>query len=375
VLAHIDLDAFYASVEELDNPALAGKPVIVGGLQGRGVVSACSYAARAFGVRSAMPLFMAKKLCPQGVFLPPRMARYCQLSRQVMGVIAAITPLLEQVSIDEAFLDLSGVCHLWGGTVDGAVQTLKNRIKSHTGLNCSVGAAPLRFLAKIASERCKPNGVLIVENIEEFIQTIELREISGIGGKTLVRLKELGLTRLAELQPLNPQFLHKRLGEHGLQLLRLAHGIDPRGINSEHEIKSISHERTFNHDIDDAELIRAALLYLSQKVARRLWADNLMARAVTLKIKFPDFRQQTFSRTLNAPTAAVMDIFHTAAAFLQTKWKLRLLGVGVAHLSPPRQAGLFQNQRLRSLQQAEDYLYKNYGDKGLTRASTLILNK
>lgn len=374
MLAHIDLDAFYASVEELDNPGLKGLPVIVGGMSGRGVVAACSYAARAFGVRSAMPIFMAKKLCPNAVYLPVRMARYQELSRQVMAILDSFSPLVEQISIDEAFVDLRGTYHLWGGDAHSAGMYLKQKIKDRTGLNCSIGVAPLRFLAKIASERSKPNGLLIITDQDEFIASIQLKEVSGVGRSTHANLKELGITNLIDLKKLTPEFMEKRLGKHGLKLWRLAHGEDPREVTPEHEIKSVSHEITFNHDVEDLEVMRSYLLSLCQKVGRRLRNHRLCASTFTLKVKFPDFRQKTFSRTLPAPTDQTMEIYDSLQEMLIENWRLRLMGVGAGNFDKPQQSSLFHAQKLSYLYNAEDILYKRFGIKGITRASTLLLN-
>ena len=375
MLAHVDLDAFYASVEELDNPSLAGKPVIVGGLGGRGVVSACSYAARKFGVRSAMPMFRAQSLCPQAVFLPVRMARYKQMSHEVMDILRSFSPDLEQISVDEAFLDLRGVVNLWGGSYAGLGALLKTALKEKTGLNCSVGIAPLRFTAKIASERCKPGGLLVVEDLEEFLATIELKEVSGVGEKSLARLKELGLRRLLDLRGLEADFVEARLGKHGLKLWQLAWGHDPRGVELSHETKSISNEHTFRYDQSEREVILSHLMRLCQKVGGRLRQAGLNAHTVTLKIKFPDFKQKTFSRTLAQPTNLTLDIFNNLEGFITQGVKIRLLGVGVANFREDAQESLFTEQRFQKLHAVEDYLHKRFGNKGLTRASALLTRK
>ena len=372
MLAHVDLDAFYASAEELDNPQLKGLPVIVGGLEGRGVVSACSYAARALGVRSAMPMFKARKLCPQAVFMPARMAHYQELSNQVMNILAGFSPCLEQVSIDEAFLDLRGTLHLWGNSPLSAAQALQSAIKRQMGLSCSVGVAPLRFLAKIATERGKPGGVSVVEDVDDFISSIALKEISGVGESALARLREAGLTRLAELQDLPCELLERLLGRHGVKLWHMARGQDPRGVTPERTAKSIGHEITFEHDIADPDLLNAHLLQLCQKVARRLRGHELSAASLTLKIKFPDFRQKTFSRALAEPSADALEIYKILRGFLRPGQSCRLLGVTASRLSPPAPPGLFQKNKLNSLHRAEDSLYQRFGSRALTRAGALL---
>lgn len=375
MLAHIDLDAFYASVEELDNPELKGQPLIVGGLNGRGVVSACSYAARKFGVRSAMAIFQARKLCPKAVFLPVRMARYRELSQVVMEILDSFTPVVEQISIDEAFLDLSGTEHLWGGGSLSTARLIKQTIREKTGLSCSIGVAPLRFMAKIASERSKPDGLLLVEDKEQFLQSIKLKEVSGVGARTLVNLQQLGLHNLVDLRNLSPEFVNRRLGKYGMTLWNLAHGEDARGVSPGHTVKSISHEQTFLEDVTDHDIIRSHLMALCQKVARRLRAGGLSASSITLKVKFPDFKLKTFSKSLAQPTDLTLDFYNNLQGFLEKEWKIRLLGVVGSGLNKPAQPGLFNQWRQHSLHQAEDILYERFGPKGITRASTLLTSK
>jgi DNA polymerase-4 len=248
MLAHVDMDAFYAAVEVLDDPRLRGKPVIVGGGR-RGVVSAASYEARVFGVRSAQPIFEARRLCPQGVFMPVRMARYRQISAQVMEILLSFSPLLEQVSVDEAYLDLTGTEGLWGPP-ERAARAIKAAVREATGLTCSVGLAPVRFLAKIASDRDKPDGLTLVGDLEAFLATVSLKEVPGVGAKTLERLRPLGLTMLTQVRALGAERLEALLGSYGGRLWDLAHGRDHAGVYPERQAKSVSHEQTFARDLD-----------------------------------------------------------------------------------------------------------------------------
>jgi DNA polymerase-4 len=375
MLAHVDLDAFYASVEELDQPDLKGRAVIVGGLGERGVVSSCSYAARRFGIRSAMPMSQARRLCPQGVFLPVRMSRYQEASSQVMAVLSCFSPALEQISVDEAFMDLHGVTHLWGGSAAQTGLMIKEAVRKETGLNCSVGIAPLRFLAKIASERSKPDGLLLVDEAEEFMSTVDLGEISGVGAKTLRVLRDLGAHKLFDLRSLPPGLLERRLGKHGLDLLCLAWGRDQRGVATEQQVKSISHEITFARDLARRDIILSHLMVLCQKVGTRLRQAGLYAGTFTLKIKYPDFTQKIFSSSSSRPTDQTLDIFNRLHGFVKEGTAIRLLGAGAGNLRPARQNELFNHGRRQSLHQAEDYLQQRFGPRSLTRARTMLLDK
>jgi DNA polymerase-4 len=375
MLAHIDLDAFYASVEELDQPRLKGRPIIVGGLGGRSVVAACSYPARRFGVRSAMPMAKARALCPQGIFLAPRMDRYQQASREVMSLLARFSPAMEQISIDEALLDLKGVTHLWGGSARQCALMIKETIRRETGLICSIGVAPLRFLAKIASERCKPDGLLIVEESEPFLSTVALREVSGVGAQTLRCLNELGTHQLTDLRAFTPQILERRLGKAGLNLWLLAQGRDERRVGLPRQPKSISHETTFARDLAETDVILSHLMDLCQKTGSRLRWAGLCAGTLTLKVKYPDFKQKTFSNSSSKPTNHTLDIFNRLRGFAGSQTNIRLLGVGASNLCPARQDDLFHDRRSQCLHEAEDYLQQRFGPQGLTRARTLLISK
>ncbi|MCF8066160.1 MAG: DNA polymerase IV [Desulfarculaceae bacterium] len=377
VLAHVDMDAFYAAVERLDRPQLAGAPIIVGGGK-RGVVAAASYEARRFGVRSAMPMFQARSRCPQGVFLTPRMDRYRQVSRRVMEVLAGFSPLLEPVSVDEAFLDLSGTERLWGPPLQ-AGRAIKQAMHQATGLICSVGIAPVRFLAKIASDRDKPDGLTVVEDLEAFLATISLKEVPGVGAKARQRLGEMGLTRLVELRELGPQRLERVMGVFGHRLWDLAWGRDDSGVTPGREVKSVSNETTLEADTGDRQVLAAHLLGLSQKVARRLRGQGFCGRTVTPKPKPPDLRLVTRSVPLARAPDAAGEIFAAAGELLGAYAQpgpFRLIGVGVSGLSAPGQgqAELFGAEkagRSQALGRAEDAIVARFGDKAITRAAQI----
>lgn len=377
MIAHVDMDAFYASVEVLDHPELRGRPVIVG-MGARGVVSAASYEARRFGVRSAMPIFQAQRLCPEGVFVPVRMARYQEVSREVMRVLERFSPLVEPISVDEAFLDLAGTSRLWGGPAEVG-RAIKETMRAATGLTCSVGVAPVRFLAKIASDRDKPDGLVVVEDLENFLGTVLLKEVSGVGPRSQARLGELGLKRLVEVRALGPERLEKLMGSFGTRLWDLAHGRDPSGVHPGREIKSVSHERTLEADLSDRDQLKSHLLKLSQMVARRLRGYGLMGWTVFLKLKHSDHRLITRSQTLAGPTDSTGPIYHTAAELLDSyapAGPFRLIGVGVSGLHPrdSGQMDLFSGGgegRSGALEAAEDRLVARFGHGALTRGGAL----
>ena len=377
MIAHVDMDAFYASVEVLDRPELKGRPVIVG-MGARGVVSAASYEARRFGVRSAMPLFQARSLCPQGVFVPVRMARYQEVSREVMRVLGGFSPLVEPISVDEAFLDLAGTRRIWGGPAQ-AGRAIKEAMRREVGLTCSVGVAPVRFLAKIASDRDKPDGLVVVEDLEEFLGTVLLKEVSGVGPRSQARLGDLGLTRLVEVRVLGRERLEKLLGAFGVRLWELSHGRDPGGVHPGREIKSVSHERTLESDVSDRELLKSYLLKLSQMVARRLRRYDLLGWTVVLKLKHHDHRLISRSQTLSGPTDSTGPIYQTAAELLDSyapAGPFRLIGVGVSGLQSrdSGQMDLFAaggGGRSGALEAAEDRLVARFGEGAVTRGGAL----
>lgn len=377
MLAHVDMDAFYASVEVMDRPDLKDKPVIVGGGK-RGVVSAASYAARKFGVRSAMPVFQAKRLCPAGVFMPVRMDRYREISREVMEVLRSFTPVVEQVSVDEAYLDLSGTEGLWGPPREAGL-TIKARMREATGLTCSVGLAPLRYLCKIASERDKPDGLTVVSDVEAFLATVALREVPGVGAKAQERLKTMGITMLTHLKALGRERLEDKMGAWGLRLWDLAGGIDPHGVGGERGTKSLSHEITLEEDTADRELLSSLLLDLCQKVCRRLRRHGLWGRVAVLKLRHADHKLVTRRVSLSRPTDRADELFPVVRQLLKEygpPGPFRLIGVGMAGLSPmgTGQEELFNREaddRHQALSRAEDAICSRFGSKAISRAGAL----
>lgn len=329
------MDAFFASVEILDNPELKGKPVAVGGTSPRGVISAASYEIRKYGVRSAMPAATARRLCPHGIYLPGRMRRYAEVSRQVMAVLRDFSPLVEQASVDEAYLDATGLQRLFG-PIEQLCATLKARVKEATGLTCSVGAAPVRFLAKIASDVNKPDGLFILwpEDVPEFLKTLPVGDIPGVGPHARETLKSLGVRFAADLLNHPESFWVQRFGKWGSVLYDRGQGIGPDVITPHSPAKSSSAENTFDRDTLNPEVLIRWLLKQSERVGEDLRKHGLAGRTVTLKAKFADFKQVTRSRTLDKPICDTRTIFDTAKellAALDPKKPLRLIGVGVSH--------------------------------------------
>lgn len=345
-IAHIDMDAFFASIEQLDHPEWRGKPLAVG--EGpRSVVSAASYEIRAFGVRSAMPVLQAKKLCPQGIFVPVRMWRYKVLSRRVMAVLQRFSPLVEQASVDEAYLDATGLERLFGPPEEFA-STLRAAVKEETGLSCSVGLAPVRFLAKIASDYNKPDGQTILRpaDVRAFLDALPVQKVPGVGGRTLETLHKLGVKNAGDVLRQPASFWQKQLGERGLWLHALAQGRDDRPVTPFTPPKSSSAENTFDKDTRDPATLRRWLLLQSDRVGADLRAQGVRGRTVTLKAKFADFSQVTRSRTLAEAICDSQTIFDTAVALLaelNPRQDLRLIGVGVSQFGDrPRQLSLME---------------------------------
>ncbi len=371
---HVDMDAFYASVEQADHPEWKGKPVIVGASM-RGVVCAASYEARKFGVRSAMPVFQARRLCPGGIYLPVRMKRYREVSRLVMEIFRQISPLVEQVSIDEAYLDITGTEKLHGPPERLAAR-IKEAVLEKTSLTCSIGIAPNRFLAKIASEMNKPDGLTIIEEEEVpgLLHGLPVTKIPGIGSKTGERLHALGIRVVGDILKFPLSFWTTRFGKSGAALYEKAQGQGSCEIVSYSDPKSSSAEDTFDEDTDDPEEMKKWLLLQAEEVGRDLRARGLRGRTVTLKVKFADFKTLTRSRTLSAPTHCTEKIFLTASQLLDhlsLTQKVRLIGVGVSHLvSGSRQMPLFPDRsfdRLEKLDVALDEIHKKFGNKILKR--------
>ena len=340
---HVDMDAFYASVEIRDRPELAGLPVVVGATGGRGVVLSASYQARAFGVRSAMPVSRARRLCPQAVFVPPRHRVYGVTSREVMAIFGAITPEVEPLALDEAFLDVSGALRRLGPVIGGSAgiaALIRAQVAEQQGITCSVGVAPCKFVAKIASARCKPDGLLVVPRagVLDFLHPLPVAALWGVGERTGEVLARLGLRTVGDIADTPLATLQRELGAaQGAHLAALAWGRDERRVTPHAPDKSIGAEETFSADIDDPEQIRRELLKLSGRIARGLRAGGYAARTVSIKIRLASFKTMTRSRTLAYPTDVAHEIYATVcalycAAGLDRGVRLRLVGVRASGL-------------------------------------------
>jgi DNA polymerase-4 len=338
-IAHIDCDAFYAAIEKRDDPSLRDKPLIIGGGK-RGVVSTACYLARVTGVRSAMPMFKARALCPDAVVIKPNMAKYVAVGRQIRERMLRLTPLVEPLSIDEAFLDLSGTERLHGAPPAHLLARFARDVENEIGITVSIGLAPNKFLAKLASDLDKPRGFAVIGAAEAraFLAPRPVGAIWGVGKATQERLARDGYRTIADLQQANDVDLARKLGAEGLRLARLARGEDNRRVNPERETKSISSETTFDDDIADFRFLEQTLFRLAEKVSARLKAAELSGRTVTLKLKTADFRLITRARSLEAPTQLSHRLFDTARELLARETngtRYRLIGVGVSELEDP----------------------------------------
>ena len=340
-IIHLDLDAFYAGVEILENPELEGKPVLIGGHpEGRGVVAAASYAAREYGVRSAMPMSRALVLCPEAVILPSRFRVYGDYSRRVMAILREATPLFEQMSIDEAYLDVTEQVPAWEAAIDLA-RELQRRVREEVGLSASLGVASNKLIAKIASDHDKPGGLTVVRPGQEqsFLAPLSVRVLWGVGPVMAGKLAKLGVTTVGDLARLPEEDLRSRFGKHGAGLARQAKGIDRRPVITEHQVKSISQERTFRRDVADVQAMHEQLEKMSEQVARRLGKKDLVAGTIGIKLRYSDFTTFTRQMTLAVPTADAHVISQTASTLLEKNWRrgrpVRLLGVSARRLSEP----------------------------------------
>lgn len=377
-IIHADLDAFYASVEVLDDPALRGKPVIVGGgPNDRGVVSAASYEARAFGVQSAMPLRTAGRRCPHGVFLPGRPDRYRELSEQVMRVFAAYTPAVEPISLDEAFLDVTGSGAVFG---DGETigRTIKHRVLEEVGLVVSVGVATNKLCAKVASDLRKPDALVVVPPGEEaaFLAPLPIRRLWGIGPQSQAALADYGITTIGQLAAMGPGALRRRFGRHGDDLVARARGIDPSPVATAARPKSIGHEHTFDHDTADVRKLEATLLDVAESVASRLRRHDLAAGSVQLKLRYEGFETLTRQAPLARQTRESGPLYEAGLALLRRTLVagrgVRLIGLTAINLSDVQQLTLFDAPgRTDRLARSIDVVRERFGDAAITRARLL----
>lgn len=387
MILHIDMDAFFASVEQRDNPELKGKPVIVGGMSGRGVVSSASYEARKSGVRSAMPVFEAKKLCPEAVFIHPDKEKYGRASHNIMKIISGFSPIVEKVSVDEAFLNISGLERLFGTPLEIAGK-IKKSIKDQEGLTCSVGIAPAKFLAKIASDRNKPDGIFIIniDQMHDFIEGLPLSKVPGVGGKTLEILSLMGFSCLGHIRTADKKIIMKRLGLSGERLIRLANGIDDPVSDSGAKNHSVSKEITMQKDVSDREVLKKALMQEAEDVCRELREKELKGRTVTLKIKTKDFNQITRSKTLQTAMNCTRTTYLTACRLLdeyEITTPLRLIGLSVSNIAnenAPSQGLLFENRkeedtRWSKIDRALDRITDRFGNAAISPAFVSEKNK
>ena len=381
-IVHVDMDAFYASVETIKDPALRGKPIVVGGLGGRGVVTSASYEARAFGVSSAMPIVRARRLCPHAVFLPNDFSAYEKYSRLIRKVFGSYTPLVEPLSLDEAFLDVSGSVKLFGAPVD-----IARRIKSDVGeigLPCTVGVAPNKFLAKLASTRAKPDGLLVVPHdaVKEFLHPLPVTALWGVGEGTAEVLRRLGLKTVADIAAVPRSTLQRALGDAaGGHLHQLAWGVDDRPVTPDEPAKSIGSEETFHRDLDDSGEILREMLRLCDRTATRLRSKGLSGRTVTVKIRWSNFKTITRSRTLETAVDTAPEIYAVARSVYERldpeRPRIRLIGVSVSGLAagpPQRQLDLLTASGRPGWSEASaaiDEIRGRFGDRSVGPATLL----
>jgi DNA polymerase IV len=383
-ILHVDMDAFYASVEIRDRPELAGRPAIVGGTGGRGVVLSATYEARRFGVRSAMPMARAVRMCPQAVVIPPRHRLYGAVSREVMAVFRAITPEVEPLALDEAFLDISGALRRLGRRPAEIGQLIREQISEQQGITCSVGVATTKFIAKLASVRCKPDGLLVIpaDGILDFLHPLPVSALWGVGAQTGQALARLGLRTVADIAHTPIGSLERELGKAtAAHLAGLAAGRDERRVTPGTHEKSIGAEETFASDISDPEVIRRELLRLSGRTARGLRASGYSARTVVVKLRLASFKTITRSRTLPEPTDVAQQIYTVAcalyaAAGLDDRARLRLVGVRASGLIPVANAVsqlAFGDRPVswREAEQAVDRIARRFGT-GTVRPAILV---
>ena len=372
------MDAFYTSVEQHDNPELRGKPVVVGGSGPRGVVAAASYEARKFGVHSALPSQTARKRCPDAIFVKPRMAHYQEISRNIFKIFNSFTSMVEGLSLDEAFLDVSGSIALHGNEYDLAVK-LKQQVLTETGLTVSIGLGPNKLLAKICSAHCKPDGLLQIRTneINSFMAPLPVNVLFGIGKKTNTRLQGIGIKTVADLRHADPDRVRTVLGRFTGKYQRLANGEDDRPVESRREDKSISCEETFASDIAARDKLVTELLAMCETVAGRIRRHQLLARTVTLKLRTPDFNTATRSQSFEPPTSNTRLLYGVSLKLLD-RWlvdnpgaSLRLLGMGTSNFREATQSDLFGVPAEQELDQVIDDIRGRFGKDALRRGKLL----
>jgi len=378
-ILHVDLDAFYAGVEVLKDPTLRGKPVVVGGTASRGVVSSASYEARRFGVHSAMPTVRARRLCPEAVFLPPDFEAYRLHSNRFREILLSHTPLVEPISLDEAFLDVAGATRLFGEPVRIATK-IRADVEREVGVTCSAGIASTKFVAKLASDHCKPDGQLHVpvEQTQTFLEPLPVGRLWGVGDKTADLLGRLAIRTVGDLAQTPPAVLERLLGESSARhLVALAHGLDDREVIPYEAPKSIGHEETFERDLDDTDEILRELLHLSGRVAARLREDGYRARTVTLKVRLANFTTLTRARTLPDATDIGADLYHVVGELYRALpgggRRVRLLGVQGSGLQQAgaEQLALVRGERWGDVERTLDRIEDRFGKGAATQATLL----
>jgi DNA polymerase-4 len=378
-MLHVDLDAFYASVEVLKDPSLAGRPVVVGGAGSRGVVMSASYEARAFGIRNAMPAVRARRLCPDAVFVPPDFESYKAHSNRFREILLAVTPLVEPISLDEAFLDVAGAVLLFGQPAEIA-EKIRREVHDGVGVRCSIGVAPSKLVAKLASKQAKPDGLVVVrlDEVPAFLEPLPVRTLWGVGEKTTETLGRLGVRTVGDLARTPATVLGRLLGDqHARDLHDLALGVDDRPVVPYEPPKSVSHEETFDADLDAEEDLLREVLALAHRVAARLREDGYRTRTVTLKVRLANFTTLTRSRTLPAPTDVGADLYEVAAELYRglpgARRRVRLLGVAATGLVPAgeEQLALLRGERRGDVERALDRIERRFG-RGAAMPATLL---
>lgn len=384
IILHMDMDAFFAAVEQRDHPEYRGKPVIVGadpkGGKGRGVVSTCSYEARKFGIHSAMPISQAYRLCPQGIYVWPNGRLYQQVSKDIFNLLYEFTDAIEPLSIDEAFMDVTGSVKLFGDGPEIAAK-IKKRILKEINLTASIGVAPNKYLAKIASDLEKPDGLVVVnpEKIDAFLAPLDISRLWGAGVKTQAILKKMGINTIGDLFRFPKEILEQKLGKLGDHFYNLAHGIDPRSVQSDEVIKSISNEHTFSMDVIDTKILYKRLLQLSEKVGYRLRKKEFQGRTVHLKLRYENFSTITRNKTLTSAIDSTKMLYTIIKELFDNNYqkgrKVRLLGVGISGFQnePGDQLSLFDNQVKKHdrIDQLQDALTNRFGKQIISRAESL----
>lgn len=388
VIVHVDMDAFFASVEQLHHPEWRGKPVIVGADpkegMGRGVVSTASYEARKYGIHSAMPISKAYRLCPDGIYVEPHGKIYSDYSKRIIEILYHFTPIVEVISIDEAFLDVTGSLHLFN-SIENLGKEIKKQLFDKTGLTASLGIAPNKSVAKIASDYNKPDGLTIVPHsyIQDFLDPLPITKLFGVGEKTFQTLQHLGINTVKELCNYPKTYLEDKFGEMGAHIYRMARGIDERKVQVNDQIKSISHETTFETDQVEIDILNNTMLHLAAKVSQRLRAHGLKGKTIQLKIRFDDFSTFTRRKTLVNYTHLTDDIYKIGLKMLEEfhplEKPIRLIGIGVSHLVDEKgmQISLWdiQNEKKLALEKIVDQIQDKFGKSAIIHANTISIKK